>query len=142
MQWRGELHGDALGPLSRIGERRAKAFAAVGKVMEEAKDEVFRNEGAPRDPWKKLSPRRIGERKGMEHPILNWSGRLQESYKASVPAEGDHEMSLGSDLFYARTHQEGWAAAPDGPVPARSILLPEDAKDRMISVFIEEILGN
>lgn len=140
MEVRGELQGDALGPLLELSRRRRQGLVEVGKVMERAKDEVFTAEGAPREPWRALSARRVNERKGAAHPILHWSGRLQESYVATDPADGDHEVSIGSDVAYASTHQEGWPGAPEGAVPARPVLIPEQAKDDMIDVFIRTVL--
>ncbi|MDX2109198.1 MAG: phage virion morphogenesis protein [Verrucomicrobiota bacterium] len=87
-------------------------------------------------PWKAWSPRYARHARA-GGSLLQRSGRLLDSITYKV--EGDDSVRIGSNLVYARTHQEG-----RGGIPARPFLgVSESNQDELQAVldaWIQNIL--
>lgn len=134
----------------------SEMLESVGSVVESQTrrritDEKTSPEGVPWAEWQesyaghqhgrnkghKAHPGQLSEAGG--HSILELSGDLKDSIQFDV--QGD-SVIIGSNLIYARVHQEGFA---EKNIPARPYLgLSDENRDeveQMVRDFIEEALS-
>lgn len=138
----------------------------IADVLREDALAQFQAGGSPH--WAPLSPRTIARKEALGYPRLNrrglipramiqrgnfgpsnilmMTGDLLQSWTRDtdphhVEEIDDQMVSIGSDLIYAGTHQNGGEGWKGSEIPARPIRITDSAKAK-ISELIEQNIGN
>lgn len=86
------------------GQSLEPALASIGEYLIESHQERFKLEVAPDGtPWEPLSPKTV-KQKGGDDRILQDSETMRDQLAYQL---GSDELSFGSNLEYAATHQFG-----------------------------------
>lgn len=149
-----EIHAFGVEEAEAAFERFAEAggdlsqpFEQIGQYMLEQTHRHFSQErSAEGDPWQALTeeyvhrPESSGGRGGLEHPILYWSGRLEESIQYEASAT---DVAIGTDLKpYAAIHQFGGTAGRGAFIPARPYLGINQEDENKIADFMIDYLAS
>lgn len=131
-----DVSGDGgLGRLIAGLSDMAGAYEAGREPLIFARDLVFSREGPG---WEPLSERRVAERGGEAHPILEFTGSYRESFEALADAgglelaSGDHRAGL---LNFGGMSQDG------GGVPARPVELDAESEETVTRAIVDHALG-
>jgi len=115
----------AIAKLDNVSDFNLMLSGYLSDVVETA----FEKERDPvtHEKWKPLSERRIKERKGNAHPILQDTGLLAGSIN---PFSNESMAGIGTSVDYAVVHQFG-----KGKVPMRRFIgISDDDKNEIVSV--------
>jgi len=106
----------ALNRLLKQGSDLEPAFRDIGEYLLESTQQRFIDQQAPDgEPWEPLSPRTLKKKKRQDR-VLTETGTLADTLNYQL---GANQLTFGSNLEYASTHQFGREA--DG-IPARPFL--------------------
>lgn len=107
---------DVINRIHKQGQNLEPAFAEIGEYLIESHQERFNLEVSPNgELWEPLSPQTIKRKKGNDR-ILQDKGTLRDTLRYRI---GSNELTFGTNLEYAATHQLGREA--DG-IPQRKFL--------------------
>jgi len=91
----------------------------IGVHMLASVAQTFRDEGSPAGSWPPLSPATLARARGAKKKLIA-SGLLRNSVTFEVVPEGDlTRVRVGSNVAYARVHQEGFSG--NVTVPAHQV---------------------
>ncbi|MDO6488238.1 phage virion morphogenesis protein [Colwellia sp. 6_MG-2023] len=108
--------GQALNRLLKQGSDLEPALRDIGEYLLESTQQRFIDQQAPNgEPWDPLSPKTLAKKKRQDR-VLTETGTLVDTLHYQL---GVNQLTLGSNMEYAATHQFGRES--DG-IPARPFL--------------------
>ena len=115
------------------------------RIMKRAFSDIFRGEGSTRltPRWKPLAPstRARRARRGGRGKILWDTGRLRASYVTNPTVQVSKEgLRMGSNLPYARFHEQGTRYIPARPVVQYAQVLSARRLQRGLNTYLREKL--
>lgn len=108
--------GQALNRLLKQGSDLEPALRDIGEYLLESTQQRFIDQQAPNgEPWDPLSPKTLAKKKRQDRVLIE-TGTLVDTLHYQL---GVNQLTLGSNMEYAATHQFGRES--DG-IPARPFL--------------------
>ncbi len=125
----------ALERLAAVCARPREALVEIGEYLLESTEQRFSDQADPEGrPWAPLSPAYQARKKKRKDLILVLNGYLADF---QAPQVSDDEVSVGTNLVYAATHQFG---RPEANIPARPFLgLSDDDRAEILAILTEHI---